>query len=89
MFVSLGGSVLFKMDIDEVVRSKSSQWVVSFGIVKGRDKFPYIGIQVIRPPLQHQPALPQMLRLMDVSRPYRVTFLVTHLPLYRIPRPQA
>ena len=53
MFVSLDGSVLFKMDIDEGVRSNSSQWVVSFGIVKGRDNFLHIRIQIIRPPLQH------------------------------------
>jgi hypothetical protein len=49
----LAGIVLFKMNIDEVVRSNLSQWVVSFGIVKGRDNFLHIRIQIIRPPLQH------------------------------------
>ncbi|CAM7185751.1 hypothetical protein KLQUCK432M_26955 [Klebsiella quasipneumoniae subsp. similipneumoniae] len=48
-----------------------------------------IRIKIISPPLQHQPALPKMLRFMDVSRPHRATFLMAHLPLYCIPRPQS
>lgn len=48
-----------------------------------------VGILVICPPLHHFPAFFQMLRFMDISCPYALTFLMAHLTLYRIAGPQS
>ncbi|EFJ56258.1 hypothetical protein HMPREF9549_02289 [Escherichia coli MS 185-1] len=40
----------------------------------------------IRSPLQHQLALIQMFRFMDIRRPHRIAFHMAHLPFHRILR---
>ena len=48
-----------------------------------------IGLLVIGPPLHHEPALLQVLGLVDIGGPHRVPLLVAHLPFNGIARPQA
>ncbi|MNO99555.1 hypothetical protein D3C76_913280 [compost metagenome] len=48
-----------------------------------------IGIQIVGPPLNHEPAFFNVLSLVDVCRPHTVTLLVAHLTLYRVLAPQS
>lgn len=79
----------FNLKINREIKAFNSLAItpVDLCIVKRRNPFPSIGIQKIRPPLQHQLAFVQMFRFMDIRRPHRIAFHMAHLPFNRILRP--
>ncbi|EDJ9246516.1 hypothetical protein CWV51_23585 [Salmonella enterica] len=58
------------------------------GINIGRNVSLAADIQIIRPPLHHSLAGVEVFGAMDIRRPHAVAFLMAHLPLHRIPRPE-
>ncbi len=76
----------FNLNINQEIKVLVSLTMplVDLRIVKRRNPFLPVCIQEISPPLQHQFAFVDKLRLMDIRRPHRITLHMAHLSFYRI-----